>query len=267
MTGKEIRMRRLFMHSKRLFIVPMDHGLTMGPIAGLKDIQQAVKAVSDGGADAFVVHKGLVNQVKDLIKPGGSELIIHLSASTALSPDGNRKELVGSVEHAIRLGATAVSVHVNLAAVYEAEMLKDLGKIAEDCDLWGMPLLVMIYVRDGTGTSDYDPVKIKHAARVAEEVGADIIKVNYTGSPDTFAEVTSGVTIPVVIAGGPRMDSTPDLLTMIADAVEAGAKGISIGRNVFQNEKPAELAGIIRRILDSDKPKDYLKQVLVTIPT
>ncbi|MFZ5634434.1 MAG: 2-amino-3,7-dideoxy-D-threo-hept-6-ulosonate synthase [Bacillota bacterium] len=251
MKGKEVRLRYLFKHSKRLFIVPMDHGITLGPAPGLIDIRRTVKSVIEGGADAVVVHKGLAKQIIDFVHPGGCELIVHLSASTALSPEPNRKEMISSVKHAIRLGATAVSAHVNLAGAYESQMLKDLGKLAEECDLWGMPLLAMMYVRDGTKQSEYDPAKIKHAARVAGELGADIVKVNYTGSPETFAEVTSAVNIPVVIAGGPKMDSTDDLLAMITDAVKAGASGVAIGRNLFQDRNPDLLAASIRHILDT----------------
>jgi predicted phospho-2-dehydro-3-deoxyheptonate aldolase len=230
----------------------MDHGITLGPVSGLVDIRQAVQSVFEGNADAIVVHKGLVRHIVECLNPAGGELIVHVSASTSLSPSPDRKELVCSVEHAIRLGATAVSIHVNLAAEYEAEMLKDLGKIAEECDLWGMPLLAMMYVRDGSKESEYDPAKIKHAARVAEELGVDIVKVNYTGSPETFAEVTGSVNIPVVIAGGPKMASNDDVLVMISDAIKAGASGVSIGRNVFQDPNPAQFSKDIRQILDRD---------------
>lgn len=248
MAGKEIRLRRLFRRT-RLFIVPMDHGLTMGPLPGLQDVQATIEAVVKGGVDAVVVHKGLADRMA-ASWPAGCELIVHLSGSTALAPDPNRKELVATVEEAIRLGATAVSVHVNLGARMEAEMLKDLGLAAEACDRWGMPLLAMMYVRDGSAAGEYDPAKIKHAARVAEEIGADIVKVNYTGAPESFAEVVAGVRTPVIIAGGPRMDSVRELLEMVAGAVRAGASGVAIGRNVFQAADPAALAAEIRRILD-----------------
>ena len=137
------------------------------------------------------------------------------------------------MEHAIELGATAVSVQVNMGSHFENVMLKDLGLLAETCYQWGIPLLAMMYVRDGKSESEYDPVKIKHAARVAEELGADIVKVNYTGMPDTFTEVVNSVHIPVIIAGGPKMDSTANLMTMIIEAIKAGSKGVAIGRNIF----------------------------------
>jgi predicted phospho-2-dehydro-3-deoxyheptonate aldolase len=250
MPGKEIRLRRLYKHSDRILIVPMDHGITIGPVSGLEDIRFAVKAVAEGGADAVIVHKGIVRHISEFIGPDGCELILHLSASTVLSPKPNKKELIASVEHAIELGATAVSAQVNMGSNYETNMLKDLGLLAEKCCQWGIPLLAMMYVRDGNEESEYDPVKIKHAARVAEEIGADIIKVNYTGQPDTFAEVVNGIHAPVIIAGGPKMDSIDGLMTMITDAVKAGGKGVAIGRNIFQDSNPALLTASIRRILD-----------------
>ena len=133
MKGKEVRLKRLFKHSDRIFIAPMDHGVTVGPVQGLTDMPAIVNLIRAGKADAVVVHKGLVKQITDCLSSDGCELIVHLSASTSLAPDPNRKELVSSVEHAIRLGATAVSVHVNLGSDYESGMLKDLGMVAEQC--------------------------------------------------------------------------------------------------------------------------------------
>jgi len=247
LSGKNIRLNQLFKHRKRIFVLPLDHGVTIGPVQGLRDLPTLVEKVKDN-VDAVVVHKGMVNQIADFIDSG---LIVHLSASTALSPDPNRKEIVTSVYQSIKLGASAISVHINLGSSTEAEMLKDLGKTAELCEYWGMPLLAMMYVRDGTKESEYDPVKIKQAARVAEELGADIVKVNYTGTIESFSEVTDSVKIPVIIAGGPKMSSDEDLLKMISDSVKAGAKGVAIGRNVFQHEKPGLLSSQIRGILDS----------------
>lgn len=254
MNGKAIRIKQLFRNSDRLFIVPMDHGVTIGPVTGLQYSQRTMEQVAAGGVDAVVVHKGLAKQVAH--NQHGCQLIIHLSASTQLSLDPNRKVLVSSPEHAVRLGAAAVSVHVNLASPTEAEMLRDLGQTAEKCDLLGIPLLAMMYVRDGTKESEYNPQKIAHAARVAEELGADIVKVNYPGSPDAFADIVHSVNIPVVMAGGPKMSSLGELLTTVRDAVRAGAHGVAVGRNVFQDQSPKIVASLIRRVLDEPSDTD-----------
>jgi len=251
-SGKEIRLCRLFRGSRRLFAVPLDHGVTLGPVEGLADVNRVVQAVIKGGADAVIVHKGLARQLTCLAaQPDSCELILHLSASTSLGPDPNQKELVSSVERAVQLGATAVSAQVNLGSEAEAKMLKEFGLLGEECERWGMPLLAMMYVRDGARESEFDATKVAHAARVAEELGADIIKVNYTGSVGTFADVIAAVRAPVVIAGGPKMDSPGQLLTMVTDAVAAGARGVAIGRNLFQAKDPSQLAAEIRRALDS----------------
>ncbi|MFZ5644229.1 MAG: 2-amino-3,7-dideoxy-D-threo-hept-6-ulosonate synthase [Bacillota bacterium] len=253
MSGKKLRLKRLFTQSGRIFAVPMDHGVTVGPVKGLEDIRGTVKAVIEGGAGAVIIHKGLVRLITELPIPEKCELIVHLSASTALAPgpEVNKKVIISSVEHAIRLGASAVSIHVNLAGSKEAEMLRDLGLVAEECDKWGLPLLAMMYVRDGSRESEYDSVKIMHAARIAEELGADIVKVNYTGSAESFSRITGAVRIPVVIAGGPKMDSTEDLLAMVADALNSGASGVAIGRNIFQDKNPQDLARAIRSLIDN----------------
>ncbi len=113
----------------------MDHGISIGPVTGLTGIDRTVSQVAKGGADAVVVHKGLARYVAPLAKE--CEMVVHLSASTDMAPDPNRKELVATPEFAARLGASAVSTHVNLGSSDEAMMLKDLGAAAEACELLG----------------------------------------------------------------------------------------------------------------------------------
>jgi len=168
-------------------------------------------------------------------------LIIHLSASSSLGPDPNHKVLVTEVEDAIRIGADAVSIHVNVGADDEAEMLHDLGRVARTCDLWGMPLIAMMYPRGPKVKEEHGVEYVKLAARIGSELGADIVKTNYTGSPDTFKEVVKGCSVPVVIAGGPKMDTETDLLQMVYDAVNVGGMGVAFGRNIFQADNPTLL--------------------------
>jgi fructose-bisphosphate aldolase/2-amino-3,7-dideoxy-D-threo-hept-6-ulosonate synthase len=176
-------------------------------------------------------------------------LIIHLSGSTSLGPDPNHKVLVTTIEEAIKVGADAVSVHINIGADDEAKMLQDLGRIGKGCDEWGIPLLAMMYPRGPRVASEHDAEYVKHAARVGAELGADIVKTNYTGDIDSFKEVVDGCPVPVVIAGGPQMETEEDLLQMIHDSLEAGGRGVAIGRNVFQSEDPVVTVSKISRIV------------------
>ena len=241
MIGKMIRLERIIdRNSRRTVIIPMDHGVTVGPIEGLADMRAAVSKVVAGGANAILMHKGVVRAGH---RGAGRDvgLIIHLSAGTSISPDPNAKELVCTVEEAIKLGADAVSVHINLGAETDKEMLGQLGFISERCSQWQMPLVAMMYTRGPKIKDEYDVENVKHAARVGAELGADIVKVPYTGSAKSFSEVVQGCPVPVVIAGGPKMDSDEDIFKMVAGALKAGAAGVSIGRNAFQHEKPDKI--------------------------
>ncbi len=247
--GKRIRMERIVdRKSGRSVIVPMDHGVTSGPIRGLMDMQSAVNAVAEGGANAVLVHKGIViagyrGYGKDI------GLIIHLSASTSLGPDPLNKVTVATVEEAMRLGADAVSIHVNVGAEHEADMLAELGETAMVCEEWGMPFLAMMYPRGEKVKSEHDVEMVKHVARIGAELGADVVKTNYTGDPETFKEVVQGCPVPVIIAGGPKANTDAEVLKMVEDAVSAGAAGVSIGRNVFQYENPADMTITISKIV------------------
>ncbi|MDY6881815.1 MAG: 2-amino-3,7-dideoxy-D-threo-hept-6-ulosonate synthase [Desulfatiglans sp.] len=233
--GKKIRIKRIInKESGKTVIVPMDHGVSMGPIEGLQDIDKTVNMIIKGGANAAIVHKGIVtstNRTEDT----DIGLIIHLSASTSLNPDSYDKIPVCDVEEALSLGADAVSVHVNIGAVTESFMLESLGRTARDCNRWGMPLVAMMYPRGDDIEVNVETVK--HAARVGAELGADIVKCPYTGDPETFMEVVRGCPVPVVIAGGSKL-SDEETLIMIEGAMRAGAGGLSIGRNVFQHKNP-----------------------------
>ena len=164
------------------------------------------------------------------------------------------------VEKALQLGAVAVSVHVNIGSEKEPEMLKTTGKIAEECDKWGMPLLAMMYPRGPKIDDEHDPEVVKLAARAGAELGADIVKTNYTGDPDTFKEVVDGCPVPVIIAGGPKIETDLQLLQMVDEAIEVGGAGVAIGRNVFQSKDPAKTTRALVEIIHNRmSPEEALK--------
>jgi predicted phospho-2-dehydro-3-deoxyheptonate aldolase len=244
MDGKTIRMSRI-LESGKAVIVPMDHGVSEGPIEGLADMGRMVSLVEKGGASAVLLHKGVV---KSLRAPPRCGIIMHASAGTKLGMDKNRKVIVSTVEEAIRLGADAISVHVNVGGCdAEPDMLCDLGEMADECDAAGMPLLAMTYARgkNVTGT----PEEIAHVARVGGELGADIVKCPYTGDVRSMRVVTESCPAPVVIAGGPKCDNDYDVLKMVEEAMVAGAIGVSLGRNVFQHARPDLMTAALRAVI------------------
>ena len=264
MIGKEVRVERIIdRNTGKTVIVPMDHGVSVGPIMGLTNMKDIMSQVANGGANAVVVHKGMVGQGHRKSGPDMG-LIIHLSGSTSLSPEPNAKTIVCTVEEAIKLGADGVSIHVNIGNGHEKAMLQDFGTIAQIASEWGMPLLAMIYPRGEKIKDEYNPEAIKHAARLGAELGADVVKVSYTGDPESFRGVVEGCHIPVIIAGGPAMGSDLAILKMVKGAMEAGACGTSIGRNVFQYKNPTKMVRAISMIVHEnatiDQAMDFLKE-------
>lgn len=260
--GKMIRRERIFnRNTERTILVPLDHGLTVGPIYGLVDLRHTVGQIVEGGANAVVMHKGLVRCGH---RTSGRDigLIVHLSASTALSPAPNAKTLVGTVEDAMRLGADGVSVHVNLGDERESQMLSDLGAVASTAQSWGMPVLAMVYGRGAKIKDQFAPEVVGHCARVGEELGADVVKVAYTGDPDSFSKVVDACCIPVVIAGGPKIENNRELLQMVHDSLEAGGAGLSVGRNIFQAAEPKRLLQAMYKIAHEDWSVDEANNVL-----
>lgn len=226
-------------------MVPMDHGVSMGPAPGVADPDATLQAVADA-ATCVTVHKGLVGRCLPYQDRLG--VLMHLSASSDVGPDPNDKRLVGTVQEALDRGAHGVSIHCNLGAATEARMLEDFGRVSTDCHALGVPLVAMVYPRGPAIDDPFDPDLVAHAARLAMELGADAVKVPYTGSPDTFRPVVEGAGIPVIVAGGPKRDDPDALLADLKDAQAAGAAGVSIGRNVFQSDDPTATMEAIARI-------------------
>ena len=249
MYGKSIRMERITdRKTGNAVIVPMDHGISVGPVSGLIDMRKTVDDVSNGGATAVLMHKGLIRYS---YRQSGRDvgLIMHLSASTDLGPSRNSKVSITTIEEAIKYGADAVSIHINFGSADEPYMLEQAGKISEQCNDWGMPLIIMAYPRGPEIKNSFDPDAIAHCARASAEIGADLVKVSYTGDIDSFKEVCRGALAPIVIAGGPKMDSDMDILNMVHDSIEAGGHGVSIGRNVFQNKNVMGITKAISSIV------------------
>ena len=238
----------------------MDHGLTVGTIKGLENMSEMVDKIAMGGANAVLMHSGMVGAGH---RQSGIDigLIIHLSGATNLSPHPNRKVLVCSVERALKMGADGVSIHINIGAEEEPEMLQDAHKVVEASREWGVPLIAMMYPRGGKISNENDPEVVNIAVRAGAELGADIVKTNYTGDIDSFKYIVSSVHIPVIIAGGPKMDTIPELLQMVYDSIQAGSAGVAFGRNVFQADDPIKLVKAIAKLVhDNYTVEEVLKE-------
>ncbi len=249
--GKKIRMERIFDRiSKNTVIVPMIHGVSVEPIGGIVDMSEEVDKVVRSGANAVVLHK---SEVPAGHRGRGKDvgLIVHLSSSANFSDDPDNKVIVCSVKEAVSLGADAVSIHINLENSKEKQVMDQFAAIADQSNEYGIPLLAMVHlhVSKAEKGKEYDAENVRHCARVADELGVDIVNVNYTGSPETFRHVVAACKIPVLISDGPKMGNEKELLEMVEGAMMAGAAGLSIGPNVFERDDLTTIVGKMSKIV------------------
>lgn len=246
-SGNQIRLGRI-LRKGRMLCIPMDHGISNGPINGLEDPASVIYKCESSGLTSVIINKGIIKAMPRTTRIG---ILVHFSSSTALSMSPNRKMITGTVKEAVSMGADGVSLHINIGGKEEPEMLEQLGLTATQCHRWGMPLLAMMYPRGENIKNPHDPEVVGHASRIGAECGADIIKTVYTGDIDSFSKIVKTTPVPIVIAGGPKAKTDLDLLKMTEDAMTAGAKGVTYGRNIFAHKSPEKmvsaLAGIIFR--------------------
>ena len=247
--GTEARLNRIGTGDKYL-IVPMDHGITLGAVDGLVDIESTIDAVTTGGADAILTQKGIASRVHD--NKNGAGYIVHLNGSTSIGPDENDKRQTGSVTGAIRAGADAVSFHINVGSEYEPDQISQLAEVTETAANYGVPVLAMTYARGHDVRDSDDPEgfaeDLGHAVRLGEELGADIIKTAYSGTPESFERVVESTRLPVVIAGGSK-GTDEETLSMVRGAIDAGAAGVSMGRSIFQHEDPEGITTAVSAVI------------------
>ena len=250
-TGTSARLDRIGTDGKYV-IVPMDHGITLGAVDGLRDIESTIDAVTRGGADAVLTQKGIAPRVHE--NKNGKGYIVHLNASTSIGPDSNDTRLTGTVEEAIRAGADAVSFHINVGSNYEPDQITQLSEVTAEASRFGLPVLAMAYAR-GPDVEGDDPEALGHAVRLAEELGADVVKTGYSGDADSFEYVTESTRLPVVIAGGSR-GTDRETIEMVRGAMDAGGAGVSMGRSIFQHEDPEAIACAVSGVIHDDLETD-----------
>jgi fructose-bisphosphate aldolase/2-amino-3,7-dideoxy-D-threo-hept-6-ulosonate synthase len=249
--GTDARLDRIGTNGNYV-IVPMDHGITLGAVQGLKDIESTIDAITRGGADAVLTQKGIAPRVHD--NKNGKGYIVHLNASTVIGPDPNEKRRTGTVEDAVRAGADAVSYHINVGSKYERDQIEDLAKVTSEADRLGIPVLAMSYARGAHlegEDPEHDAEYLGHAVRLAEEVGADVVKTAYSGDAESFQHVTESTRLPVVIAGGSR-GTDRETIGKVRGAMDAGADGISMGRSIFQHEDPEAITRAVTGVVHDD---------------
>lgn len=244
--GKQVRLNRIFSRDQRAVVIAMDHGLPGTRLLGnLSSPGQLIDRIAVGGADAILTSPGIATRFADRF--GRLGLIVRLDgAATTLGEDYNGMSLIASVEDALRLGADAVAVMGFCGTPDEKESLATLGRVAIECRRLGVPLMAEMLPLGFAAKPDLAQLEL--AARIGAEMGADIIKLKYAGPPEAYRQVTENCFAPVIILGGSAR-SADDVLLGIQDAMQAGAAGVAMGRNVWQREDVGQMVRSIVEIV------------------
>jgi class I fructose-bisphosphate aldolase len=250
MLGKGIRLQRLRNpESGRNLTIAMDHAPSYGVLRGLEGIQPLLDRVASAKPDAILLMRGTAERC---FHAHAGRVALILKCST-LSPYHPQRDVrVSAVEDAVRLGADAIAMALTVGSPQQPQLLSDLGALVREAERAGMPVIVHAYPNGEMVPPDqiYTASRVGYASRLAMELGVDIIKTFYTGSAESFAQVVEmAAPARVVAAGGPRLETDADVLQMVYDVVQAGAAGITFGRNVWQSPDAPALIRALKQVL------------------
>ncbi len=254
--AKKFRWSR-FLHaaSNRGLIVPIDHGLTMGPIAGLNSMREMEQWMRHPGITGIIAHKGMVERLgnRGLLQRIG--VMVHLNGMTSLAapPAPDRKEILTSVEMAVRLGADAVSLQINFDGSNDAHNWKMLGAVVDEAQGYGMPVLTMLYDKVPGLPDPQRVTRLRHLMRACVELGTDALKLAAPAKREELPALLDGFQdhTAIFFAGG-AVISDDELLVLAGDAAVYGASGLCVGRNVFQRDSAAEILTRLTRVVLED---------------
>jgi len=263
-SGKSIRVSRILDPLKgRAAVVAFDHGLHLGPVPGISDPGRMLEQLASAGADAFLVSPGIVRHYGSVFcGRGAPSLILRIDwsnrwrAGSMLGSDEGRTRLIAGAEEAARLGADAVLMYMFLGYEdpgEEADQVEDVARTARECEVVGIGCIIEPMPRGArVGDDPYRPEFVAMGARIACEIGADLLKTDYTGSAETFKSVVAASFRPILIAGGPKTATIREALGMVKSALDAGAAGMFIGRNVFQAPDPVRMMTALVGLIHND---------------
>jgi len=248
--------------SGRSVTVPLDHGIALGSIAGLTHPMAVMKRLIGLSPEAILIGPGLAKLSIDMFATRDAPARI-LTADQCLfsSVPGeiatpSETGLLSSVDFALRYDVDCIKV-VLVWGLERKKQLRNLtlvGHLAEECDRVGIPLMVEpVLWGDLIPKEDKNnPELIEHAARVALEVGADVLKIPYAGSKESFASLVERLSVPVLVLGGAKMQTTEEVLQVASDSVQAGARGIVFGRNVWQHSSMESMVKALQAVVHED---------------
>jgi len=236
MPGCDLRLRHVFQGDGRAVVVALDHGIDG---VELPKPEKLLQEIVDGGADAVIMTYGWASRFGHLLGRCG----LFLSITTEES------DKASCVNRALRLGAEGIKAITFTHKQDQGIALTDTIRLAGACRDWNLVLMAEMIPVSFEEKQAHTPKNIAEAAHMGVAVGADLLKLHYTGSKETFRSITSGVFLPIIVLGGPRTDNDRDFLTNIKGAIDGGASGVAIGRNVWGHQNPGRMTAALASIV------------------
>lgn len=246
---------------KPQLVVAMDHARAMGAVPGLVDAGKVIDTVIEAGADAIMTSFGTARHHKARLV-GRVPVYLRLDGGPSLVKEGwlenTEWSLLHTLEDAAQIGCDGVCLMYFMGAPCEMQTLEIVSGVVSEALRDAVPVMVEALPCPNPSIPDtLDAQMMADACRIAFEHGADILKTYYTGDPEGFAKVVQAVPAPVLIAGGPKLDSDLAVLETVAATIAVGGKGVVFGRNIWQHRNPGGMVRALRTIIhDRARPRD-----------
>ncbi|MCW4005499.1 MAG: 3-hydroxy-5-phosphonooxypentane-2,4-dione thiolase [Candidatus Bathyarchaeota archaeon] len=249
--GMKNRLSQLIQKDGKALFLPVDHGYFQGPTRCLEKPGETIKPIWQY-ADALMMTRGVLRNCIDPAIP--KPVIMRVSgAVTVVGEDLANESRVTSIQEILRLNASAVSMSVFVGTPYENKSLTNLGKLVDECEDYGVPVMAVTAV--GKELEKREARYLALCCRVAAEIGARVVKTYYC--KEKFEKVVDGCPVPVVIAGGPKAETQQEVFDFVYDGMQKGAVGVNLGRNIWQTPNPVASIRAIRAIIhDNYTPKE-----------
>jgi putative autoinducer-2 (AI-2) aldolase len=259
--GIQNRLNRLIQKDGRALFLPIDHGYFQGPTRKLEKPGETIKPLTKY-ADAIMLTRGILRNCVDpaIEKP----IILRVSGgNSVVGNDLSNEGQIASITEILRLNASAVSMSIYVGSKHEHQTLINFARLVDQCEDYGIPVMAVTAV--GRELKKRTARYLGLCCRIAAELGARVVKTYYC--EEDFAKVVNGCPVPVVIAGGPKVDTTLEVFEFVHDGIQQGAIGVNLGRNVWQHEYPVAMIRAIRGIIHENLTAKEAQQLFVHVKT
>lgn len=252
--GKKNRLSRIIKpETGRTVMLAVDHGYFLGPTRMLENVSRTVTPLM-GEADALMLTRGILRS--QIPAENDIPIVLRVSGgSSVIGADLANEVITTSMEDALRVNASAVAISIFVGSDYESQTLESLALLVDEAQAYGLPVLAVTAVGKELGKRDVRFLAL--SCRIAAEFGATFVKTYYC---DEFEKVVESCPVPIVIAGGPKLETELDAFRMAHDAIRKGAAGVDFGRNIWQNPHPIGMIKAVRAIVHENAlPEDALR--------